>query len=126
MPPRDVWDCNAIFEPTFYAAYSEFVYRHRAIFGFFPSDLIQESEWDSDDEDDSVASDGEGDSVTSSSTDGSGVWEHESIGSVASSEVETSSAMSLDSGDREAFLDIYQLIGGDGSEGEPFDLTADE
>lgn len=118
MPPRDVWDCNAIFEPTFYAAYSEFIYRHRAIFGFFPSDLIQDSEW-SDDSDDEDSDEGSDDSESSG-------FEHESIGSVDESESESGSDMSIDSHDRDEMMALHHLIVGDGSEDEPFDLTAEE
>jgi len=119
MPPRDVWNCNAIFQPSFYFSYSEFIYRHRDLFGWFPSDLIQDSEWsdDSDDESDDESEDSDASVSLGDTSMDSRSTELESLSD------DDSEDMSIDSDDRNAFSEIVHLLVGRGDEDDPFDLT---
>lgn len=116
MPPRDVWDCNAIFQPDFYWSYCELMYRHRNLLGFYPSNLIDEAEWSEDSDEDSDESESDNSYEESNSSMSTEV---ESIPDDEDSE----DGMSIDTDDYNDFMDIIHLISGSGDESDPFDLT---
>lgn len=121
MPPRDLFDLNPIYERVFYWNYCEFISAHSHELGFYPRQMVEESEIAEEEEEEEEEAE-----VINDRT----LWDIEEFFEDLARQYPGAVRNEEDGFEVEELSDddmsVIDLTLGDGTVDDPIDLTCDE